>query len=100
MVQGCAMPRSTCSPSGISDLVVSAATAPEISTERPSGRHSPSSRLQVDRRADGREVQPVGRADIAPQYLAEMQRRAEGQRWQPPRLRRRIEMGHAGAGGV
>jgi len=45
MVQGAAMPRSTCSPSGTSDVVVSAATAPEISTERPSGRHSPSSRL-------------------------------------------------------
>src|SRR3954466_3000339 len=44
-VQGAAMPRSTCSPSGTSGAVVSAATAPEISTERPSGRHSPSSRL-------------------------------------------------------
>ena len=30
MVQGAAMPRSTCSPSGTSDVVVSAATAPEI----------------------------------------------------------------------
>jgi hypothetical protein len=39
------MLRSACSPSGTSLVVVSAATAPEISTERPSGRHSPSSRL-------------------------------------------------------
>src|ERR671910_2423832 len=42
---GAAMPRSTCSPSGTSGVVVSAATAPEISPDRPSGRHSPSSRL-------------------------------------------------------
>src|SRR5580704_15144364 len=63
--QGAAMPRSTCSPSGTSGVVVSAATAPEISTDRPSGRHRPSSRLtRLYRRADGGEVQPVGRADI------------------------------------
>src|SRR4029077_10538641 len=35
---------------------------------------------KVDGGADGVEVQPVGSADIAPQHLAEMQRRAEGQR--------------------
>src|SRR4029077_16984232 len=34
-----------CSPSGTKGVLVSAATAPEISTERPSGRHNPSSRL-------------------------------------------------------
>ncbi len=39
------MPRSACVPSGISFAVVSAATAPEIKTVRPSGRQSPSSRL-------------------------------------------------------
>jgi hypothetical protein len=43
--QGAAMPRSMCSPSGTSGAVASAATAPEISTDRPTGRHSPSSRL-------------------------------------------------------
>src|SRR5688572_30901985 len=37
--------------------------------------------------------------DIAPQYLAEMQRRAEGQRRQPLRLPNRVEMGYAGSGG-
>ena len=41
---------------------------------------------QVDRGADRGEVQPVGRADIALQYRAQMQRR--------------IEMGNAGAGGA
>ena len=45
---------------------------------------------QVDGGADGSEVQPVGRTDIAPQYLAEMQRRAEGQRRQPLRLPDRV----------
>src|SRR5277367_472161 len=39
------MPRSAWSPNGTSGVVVSAATAPEINTERPRGRHSPSSRL-------------------------------------------------------
>src|SRR5216684_3395821 len=43
--QGVAMPRRSCSPSGINLVFVSAATAPEISTLRPSGRHNPSSRL-------------------------------------------------------
>src|SRR4030088_1026244 len=43
--QGVAMPRNSCSPSGINLVFVSAATAPEISTLRPRGRHSPSSRL-------------------------------------------------------
>ncbi len=44
-------------------------------------------------------VSSFGNYDIAPQYLAEMQRRAEGQRRQPLPLRRRIKMSHAGAGG-
>ena len=39
------MRRSTCWPSGTSEVAVWAAAAPEIRTERPSGRHSPSSRL-------------------------------------------------------
>src|SRR5216684_499919 len=43
--QGVTMPRRSCSPSGINLVFVSAATAPEISTLRPSGRHNPSSRL-------------------------------------------------------
>jgi hypothetical protein len=69
------MPRSACSPSGTSGVVVSAASAPRSAPTR--------------RGANGAEVEPVGRADIAPQYLAQMQRRAEGQRWQPLRLPRR-----------
>ena len=72
------MPRSTCSPSDTSSVAVSAATAPETGTSWPSGRHSPSNRAdQVDLEADGGEVQPVGGADIAPQYLAQMQRRTK-----------------------
>jgi hypothetical protein len=54
-------------------VVVSAATAPEISTDRPSGRHSPSSRLT--RLTAGpmavkssRSAAPI----LPPQYLAEM----------------------------
>jgi hypothetical protein len=43
--QDAAMQRNGCSPSGTSGAVVSAATATEISTDRPSGRHNPSSRL-------------------------------------------------------
>ena len=43
--QGAAMPRSGCSPSGTGGAVVSAATETEISTDRPSGRHNPSTRL-------------------------------------------------------
>jgi hypothetical protein len=67
------MPRSTCSPSGTSGVMVSAATAPEISTrlaERPAQPLQPAD--QVDREAGGGEVQPVGRPDIAPQYLAQL----------------------------
>jgi hypothetical protein len=94
------MPRSTCSSSGTSSMAVLAVTAPEISTDRPSGRHSPSSRLtRSTAGADGGEVQPVGRADIAPQDLAQMQRRAEGQRRQPLCLPHRMEMAYAGARG-
>ena len=81
-------------------MVVSAATAPGISTERPSGRHSPSSRLtRFTAGPIAAEIQPVGGTDIAPQHLAEMQRRAEGQRRQPLRPPDRIEMGHAGTRG-
>jgi hypothetical protein len=40
-VQGAAMSGNTCSPSGTSVVVVSAAAAPEINTDQPSGRHSP-----------------------------------------------------------
>ena len=49
--------------------------------ERPAQPLHPAK--QVDRGADRGEVQPVGRADMAPQDLAQMQRRAEGQRRQP-----------------
>jgi TetR/AcrR family transcriptional repressor of nem operon len=66
--------------------------------ERPAQPLQPAD--QIDRRADGGEVQPVGRPNIAPQYLAEMQRRAEGQRRQPLRLPHRIEAGHAGTRGA
>ena len=74
------MPRSACSPSGISGVAVSAAKAPETRSALPSGRHRPSRRLTRLTGADGREIEPVGRADIAPQDLAEMQRNDEGQR--------------------
>jgi hypothetical protein len=53
---------------------------------------------EIDRRADRGEVQPINRADISPQYLAEMQRRAEGKRRQALSLPHHIEMGHPGAG--
>jgi hypothetical protein len=73
------MPRSTCSPSGTRGVVVSAAERP-ISTDRPSGQHSPSSRLT--RLTGGRlggELQPRSTApDIAPPDLAEMQRAPKG----------------------
>ena len=79
--QGAAMALSTCLPNGTSGVAVSAATAPEIRTDLPSGRNSPLKPAhQVDCRADGREVQPVDRPDIAPQDLEEMQRGDEGQR--------------------
>ena len=37
---------------------------------------------QIDRGTDRGEIQPIGSADIAPEYLAEMQRCAEWQRRQ------------------
>jgi len=63
--------------------LVSAATAPEISTDRPSGRHSHSSRLT--RLTAGLMAVTSSRSasDIAPRYLAEMQSCAEAQRRSP-----------------
>ena len=94
------MPRSTCSPIGTSGVVVSAATAPEINTDRPSGRHSPSSwltRLTAGPMAvkSSRSTAPILPHRISPRCSAA----PEGQRRQPLRLPNRIEMGHAGAGG-
>ena len=51
---------------------------------------------QIDGGTDRGEIEPVGRADIAPQHLAEMQRDAEGQgrlALPPARL---VEMRHSG----
>ena len=94
------MPRSAWAPSGISGAPVSAAKAPETSTALPSGRQRPFEAAdQIDGGADRGEVEPVGRADIAPQDLAEMQRDAEGQgrlALPPPRL---VEMRHSGPRG-
>jgi hypothetical protein len=45
IAQGNAIRRKTCSPNGINVIVVSGASAPETSTLRPRGRHSPSSWL-------------------------------------------------------
>ena len=54
---------------------------------RARDQHRPAERpAQPLQPADGGEIQSVDRADIAPQHLAEMQRRAEGQRRQPLRL--------------
>ena len=69
-LQGAAMPRSTCSPRGTSGAVVSAATAPEISTDRPSGRHSPSCR-----RAS------VWRSDCSSNYLKFLSSTPEGRHY-------------------
>ena len=44
--------------------------------ERPAQPLQPTD--EVDCGADRGEIQPIGRTDVAPQYLAEMQRRAEG----------------------
>jgi hypothetical protein len=44
-VHGAAMPRSARSPSGTGGVLISAATAPEIGTDRPSRRHTRPSRL-------------------------------------------------------
>src|SRR5262249_37635519 len=54
---------------------------------------------EVDGRADRGEIEPVGGADIAPQYFAEMKRDAERQRRESPRAPRRIQMRHSGTGG-
>jgi len=92
------MPRNACSPKGTIAVVVSAAKTPEASTLRPRGRHSPSSRLtRFTAGADRGEVEPVGGADIAPQHLAQMQRRAEGQRRQALSGAFAVEVSHAGA---
>jgi hypothetical protein len=53
-VQGVAMPRKTCSPSGSSDAEVLAATAPEISTDR--GELWQTLRLDAERAAAGEEM--------------------------------------------
>jgi hypothetical protein len=53
---------------------------------------------QIDRGADGGEVQPLGGTDIAPQVSPRCSATPKGQRRQPLRLPHRIEMGHAVAG--
>ena len=98
--QGAAMPRSTCSPSGTQrcgGLGGDGARDQHRPAERPAQTLQPAD--QVDRGADGSEIQAVDRADVAPQHLTEMQRHAERKRRQSLRLPRRIEMGHPGAGG-
>ena len=94
------MPRSACVPSGISGAPVSAATRArnqDRPVERPAQSLQPAD--QVDGRTDRGEIQPVGRADIAPQDLADMHGRAEPQGRQALRLPRCVEMRHSGPGG-
>jgi hypothetical protein len=54
---------------------------------------------QVHGGANCREIQPVGGADVAPQHLAYVQRRAEWQGRQALRSAAAVEMCHAGARG-
>ena len=93
---GDAIPRSACVPSGISDTVVSAAKCrrQDRPVERPAQPFQPAD--QIDGGADRGEVEPVGRADIAPEHLAEMQRGAEAQGRQALAPARFIEMRHSG----
>ena len=91
-----AMPRSTCVPRAINGASVSAANAPDTRTAFPSGRHSPSNRLTKLSRDDRREIQTIGGANIAPQYLAEVQGGAKGQRRQPLLISLFIQMRHSG----
>src|SRR6185437_16193777 len=48
---------------------------------------------------DRREIEPIGRTDIAPQHLAEMQRGAERQRRESLLVSLGIEMRHPGPRG-
>src|SRR6266478_2853539 len=65
--------------------------------ERPAEPFQPAD--QIDGGADRREIQPIGSTDIAPEYLAEVQGGAEGQRRQPLLASRLIEMRHSGPRG-
>ena len=94
------MPRSLCSPSGISGCCRFLSEGPgeqHRATERPAQAFQPAD--QVDGGADGGEIQPVGGADVAPQHFADMQRRAKRQRRQASRTTGAIEVVHAGARG-
>ena len=72
------MPRSACSPSGMSAAEVlggEGARDEDRLPKRPAQPLEPAD--QIDGRADGGEIEPIGGADIAPQDLAEMQGGAE-----------------------
>ena len=91
------MPRSACVPSGISVALVSAATAPEIRTVRPSGRQSPSSRLTRFTAGpiavkSSRSAAPTLPHRISPRCSAT----PNDSGGSPCSRRRRIEMRHAG----
>lgn len=84
---GVAMQRNSCSPSATSGRAVSAASAPEITTERPAQAFQAAD--QVDRRADGGEVQPVPSPSARPRRPAALlQNVRPGAAGRPPANRR------------